>query len=63
MTGAPGIENYDANVRYSSFAVYAGPVFADRFSRTGGPPGPSELTRGQQPGRAMQHRAEPADKR
>jgi len=36
QSGAPGIENYDANVRYSSFAVYAGPVFADRFSRTTG---------------------------
>jgi len=36
QSGAPGIENYDANVRYSAFAVYAGPVFADRFSRTTG---------------------------
>ena len=35
-SGAPGIENYDANVRYSSFAVYAGPSFADRFNRTTG---------------------------
>lgn len=35
-SGAPGIENYDASVRYSSFAVYAGPMFADRFTRTTG---------------------------
>jgi hypothetical protein len=36
QSGAPGLEDYDANVRYSSFAVYAGPAFADRFTRTYG---------------------------
>ncbi len=36
QSGAAGLENYDANVRYSAFAVHAGPVFADRFNRTTG---------------------------
>ena len=35
-SGLPGIENYDANVRYSLFAVYPARIFDDNFRRTTG---------------------------
>src|SRR5207245_10400501 len=35
-SGLPGIENYDANVQYSGFAVYQAPMFDDTFNRTSG---------------------------
>lgn len=36
VAGVPGIENYDPNVRYSSFAVSPAPLFDDNFTRTTG---------------------------
>jgi len=36
LSGAPGIENYDSGVRYSSFAVFPAPILDDNFTGTTG---------------------------